>query len=249
MRDEIFDNLATKAVTKTDKTKGAYVLNEAQRAVLESAGKLPGKGGDNAIRFDIDIPNDLSGLQLSVSYYESIRQGAGRTPEARMGRDIVHWMEIGDSVTLANIGPSIFAWKNNAPNVPVSEVAGSIANAANKERLIEKAGEAKGKPPRLLREVSDFQRSTAVVVGALARAEGFCEMPDCKRDTFLRADGTVFLEVHHVTPLAEEGVDALVNAAALCPTCHRELHYGSLKLHLREKLRLAVAAKTKASLS
>jgi 5-methylcytosine-specific restriction endonuclease McrA len=245
MRDDVFDNLATKTVTKTDKAKGAYVLNEAQRAVLEAAGKLPGKGGDNAIRFDIDVPNDLSGLQLSVSYYDSIRVGAGRTPEARMGRDIVRWMEIGDSITLGNIGTSIFAWKNNAPKVPVSELAGSIADTANKTRLIEKAGQAAGKPPRLTREISDFQRSTAVVVGALARADGLCEMPDCKRDTFLRADGTVFLEVHHITPLAEEGEDTLLNAAALCPTCHRELHYGARKLALRERLRLAVQAKTK----
>lgn len=245
MQQDLFDNQATKIVTKTDKNKGAYVLNEAQRAVLEAAGKLPGKGGDNATRFDIDVPNDLSGLQLAVSYYESIREGAGRTPEARMGRDIVHWMEIGDSITLANIGATVYAWKENAPPVPVNEVAGSVASSADKSRLIEKAESAKGKPPRLMRRISDFQRNPAVVAGALARADGACEMPSCNRETFIRTDGSVFLEVHHVTPLAEEGEDTLLNAAALCPTCHRELHYGASKLTLREKLRSAIIAKSK----
>lgn len=245
MQHNLFDNIATKVVTKTDKVKGAYVLNEAQRAVLEAAGKLPGKGGDHAIRFDIDVPNDLDGLQLSVSYYDSIRAGAGRTPEARMGRDIVRWMEIGDAISIANIGSAVFVWKENAAPVPAIEVAGSIANSANKARLIEKAGNAKGKPLRLTRKIADFHRNAAVVVGALARADGNCEMPHCARETFIRADGSIFLEVHHITPLAEDGDDTLLNAAALCPTCHRELHYGALKLELREILRLAVSAKMK----
>ena len=244
MQHDLFDNFATKTVTKTDKHKGAYVLNEAQRTVLQAAGRLPGKGGDNATRFEIDVPNDLTGLQLSVSYYESIREGAGRTPEARMGRDIVHWMEIGDVVTIANIGAAIYAWKENAPKVPIAEVAGIIARTADKNHLIKKAQRAKGKPSRQTRNISDFQRNSAVVAGALARADGVCEMPNCERETFVRADGSVFLEVHHVTPLAVVGEDTLQIAAALCPTCHRELHYGASKLDLREELRSAIVAKS-----
>jgi 5-methylcytosine-specific restriction endonuclease McrA len=34
-----------------------------------------------------------------------------------------------------------------------------------------------------------------------------------------------FLEVHHVRPLAEDGSDRPENAIAVCPNCHRALHY------------------------
>lgn len=52
-----------------------------------------------------------------------------------------------------------------------------------------------------------------------------------------------FLEVHHVVPLADGGVDELGNAAALCPMCHRELHFGRDRLKKRGKLAATIAAK------
>lgn len=39
-----------------------------------------------------------------------------------------------------------------------------------------------------------------------------------------RTNGSPYLEVHHKTPLAEDGEDTVENAIALCPNCHRELH-------------------------
>ena len=246
MREELgdlFDNHGSKSVSKTDKDKGAFVLNEAQRKVLEAAGIFPGDGGGNATKVELDIPNDPDGLRLSVSYYNSVRKGAGRTPEARMGRDIVHWMEIGDELVLANVGSAVFVWKENAPTLPLGNLVGSIADEADPEDLMRKGRAATGKPASKNRIVSDFYRNSSVVAGAVARAEGSCEMPSCSRATFVRPDGTTFLEVHHITPLAEGGDDTMENAAALCPTCHRELHYGSKKMELRQTLRTAIKLK------
>lgn len=246
MREELgdlFDNIGTKVVTKTDKEKGAFVLNEPQRIVLEAAGFLPGDGGDNAKRFELDIPNDPDGLRLAVSYYNSVRRGAGRTPEARMGRDIVHWMEIGDELVLANVGSAVFVWKENAPSLPLGNFVGSVADEADGGDLLAKGRAATGKPPTKNRTITDYVRNSSVVAGALVRAAGGCEMPNCARETFLRPDGTTFLEVHHITPLAEGGEDTMENAAALCPTCHREFHYGAKKLELREELRTAINLK------
>lgn len=240
---DVLENVGLKVVTKTDKDKGAYVLNESQRTVLEAAGINPGDGGENAVLFELDVPNDPDGLKLNVSYYNSVRRGAGRTPEARMGRDIVRWMEVGDEIALANVGRTVFVWKENAPTLPLGQVASSIADQADPNALLEKARRAKGLPRKQERSISDFQRSSAVVAGAIARAGGRCEMPNCNRDTFNRPDGTTYLEVHHVTPLAEGGEDTMLNAAALCPTCHRELHYGNLRLNRREILRRAIAHK------
>ncbi|MEQ1936169.1 MAG: HNH endonuclease [Fimbriimonadaceae bacterium] len=55
-------------------------------------------------------------------------------------------------------------------------------------------------------------------------------MPACGSTLFKKDDGRNFLEVHHVVPLAEGGDDTMANAAALCPMCHRELHFGNLRL-------------------
>ena len=47
---------------------------------------------------------------------------------------------------------------------------------------------------------------------------------------FLRAkDNSPYLEIHHWITLAEGGDDTIENACALCPNCHRELHFGQQK--------------------
>ncbi|CAG9239467.1 HNH endonuclease [Paraburkholderia caribensis] len=71
-----------------------------------------------------------------------------------------------------------------------------------------------------------FVRSEYVVAEVLHRAQGKCEK--CRRDApFPRAsDGTPYLEVHHITPLARGGEDTIENAVAVCPNCHRQAHFG-----------------------
>ena len=65
------------------------------------------------------------------------------------------------------------------------------------------------------REVRDF---------ALFRAKGKCEF--CDASGFQLPDGRMFLETHHVIPLAKGGTDGVTNVVALCPNHHREAHYG-----------------------
>jgi 5-methylcytosine-specific restriction protein A len=40
-------------------------------------------------------------------------------------------------------------------------------------------------------------------------------------------DGLPYLELHYVQGLADGGADAVSNAVALCPNCHREIHHGA----------------------
>ncbi|HVG57635.1 MAG TPA: HNH endonuclease [Hyalangium sp.] len=40
-----------------------------------------------------------------------------------------------------------------------------------------------------------------------------------------RVGGSPYLEVHHKKFLARGGVDTVKNARALCPNCHRKVHY------------------------
>ncbi|CAI0766776.1 Predicted restriction endonuclease [Serratia rubidaea] len=74
-----------------------------------------------------------------------------------------------------------------------------------------------------------FKRNPYVVAEVIFRANGKCQC--CKRDApFKREDGTPYLEVHHIEWLSRGGEDSVENAIALCPNCHRQAHYGVLKL-------------------
>lgn len=72
---------------------------------------------------------------------------------------------------------------------------------------------------------SAFKRDPAVVAHVLNEAGDMCE--NCnEKAPFYRQDGTPYLEVHHIRTLADGGSDTIQNAVALCPNCHRHLHYG-----------------------
>ncbi len=73
-----------------------------------------------------------------------------------------------------------------------------------------------------------FVRNPDVVAEVLLRAAGKCER--CKADApFKRKkNGQPYLEVHHIIQLALGGEDTVSNALALCPNCHRHLHFGLL---------------------
>lgn len=80
------------------------------------------------------------------------------------------------------------------------------------------------KPKKVDITASVFQRDAAVVRAELDLADGKCEL--CDSLSFKTLDGSSYLEVHHVKKLADGGSDQLSNVVALCPNCHRELHYG-----------------------
>ena len=73
----------------------------------------------------------------------------------------------------------------------------------------------------------EFVRNPDVVAEVLFRAKGICERCTSPAPFARRSDRSPYLEVHHQTPLADGGQDRVENAIALCPNCHRELHYGA----------------------
>jgi 5-methylcytosine-specific restriction protein A len=72
-----------------------------------------------------------------------------------------------------------------------------------------------------------YDRNPFVVAEVLARANGVCERCKAEAPFIRKKDGSPYLEVHHKTRLADSGEDTVVNAVALCPNCHRELHFGN----------------------
>ena len=103
--------------------------------------------------------------------------------------------------------------------VTQSQITDSVAR---KKRLKHAA-----KKPEVIEVVTtQYKRNPDVIAEVLERANGYCE--ECKQEApFKRAkDGTPYLEVHHVIPLAKGGEDSVENALGLCPNCHRKAHYG-----------------------
>ena len=81
-------------------------------------------------------------------------------------------------------------------------------------------------PVRIEVYTTAFLRNAHVIVEVLKRANGICELCKQKAPFLKRRDGTPYLEVHHWKRLSDGGEDTIENAAALCPNCHREAHYG-----------------------
>jgi|LWDU01.1.fsa_nt_gi 5-methylcytosine-specific restriction protein A len=87
------------------------------------------------------------------------------------------------------------------------------------------------KPKKQKSYVYTYTRNPDVVAEALYRANGACESCSKKAPFNRKSNGTPYLEVHHIKPLSEqdtteENLDVLDNVLALCPNCHRKMHFG-----------------------
>lgn len=67
-------------------------------------------------------------------------------------------------------------------------------------------------------------RSEAIKKYVLMRANGVCE--GCGKGAPFKTKSGPFLEAHHVNRLSDGGPDHPHLVIALCPNCHREIHYG-----------------------
>ena len=81
------------------------------------------------------------------------------------------------------------------------------------------------KPKKFVVLTTVYERDPDIVAETLFRSNGICGK--CKKPApFKRKkDGHPYLEVHHLLPLSKGGGDDLSNVIALCPNCHRELHF------------------------
>lgn len=88
---------------------------------------------------------------------------------------------------------------------------------------------------------TEFLRSPAVRQKVLDRAKGSCEF--CGLQGFRLDDGRLFLETHHIVPLSKEGKDSEDNVIGLCPTHHREAHWGMHRDEMRVTMKKIVVDK------
>jgi 5-methylcytosine-specific restriction protein A len=171
-------------------------------------------------------------------YYEELAARFGRSQKAfeyRM-QNISYVMTLLGRNWLSGLKPARNVGARNA-----GEIEAMIAQAEGKKFVpvaafeIEARGEAKRinfpqpngnhRPASTTTQITQYHRDAAVKAWVLQKAGGKCDC--CQLPApFKGSDGEPFLEVHHVRHLAESGPDTVTNAVALCPNCHRELHYG-----------------------
>lgn len=163
------------------------------------------------------LADALNALRLHIAYRES-SGSSQRSNRKILERETVRLerMLVGDIVTAISLDEIEMSF--------LREVKVSLVDS-NEDRH-NRLAKARRVPRRIARLIYTYERNPDVVAEVLVRAGGTCER--CKSDApFLRkTDGTPYLEVHHLIPLAENGEDSVENAIALCPNCHRYSHHG-----------------------
>jgi 5-methylcytosine-specific restriction endonuclease McrA len=131
--------------------------------------------------------------------------------------------------------------EDEAVDTSQTRVNTEIPSATAKLRKLRKQAEADAteNPVKHTQSTSSgtqYQRSDKIREYALARADGQCEA--CGNAApFDTPSGEPFLEVHHVDELGKGGADDPTLVVAICPNCHREVHYGEYGDELNEELR------------
>lgn len=72
--------------------------------------------------------------------------------------------------------------------------------------------------------VETYARNRGWVKQAKDRFGHHCLHPQC-RNSFLKPDGELYIEVHHIVPLFQGGEDALCNLSVVCAHHHRMAHF------------------------
>jgi len=189
---------------------------------------------------------DLDGENyIKKEYYQKLSTEFSRTEKSfeyrmqnisyvfsLMGRDWVKGLK-----PAKNVGSNVFReiveiiadLENKLPD-DYPSFQNDVINSLKKTKKSPPLGSQK--PKKSPTSSTKYVRDPEVVAWILNFANGICEC--CKKPApFKKEDGTSFLEVHHLKQLADGGSDTTTNAIAVCPNCHRELHFGQNKLDIK----------------
>jgi 5-methylcytosine-specific restriction protein A len=118
-----------------------------------------------------------------------------------------------------------------------------VSSSATFEARVRKARKRTGpnkptgnpKPKAKSGSTNGYIRDPEVKGWVLGMSNGLCECCGGKAP-FWSHDDVPFLEVHHVWQLCDGGPDVVDNAVAVCPNCHRALHFSRDKDLLKKAL-------------
>lgn len=175
---------------------------------------------------------------VKKKYYQDLAARFGRSEKAfeyrmqnisyvltLLGREWLHGLRPAKNVgsNIAGEIESLIGEIEGKTLLPVAAFETEVREAIKKNRLAKPSGNLK--PSMQASTVTQYKRDATVKAWVLQAANGVCE--SCAAAApFKGSDGQPYLEVHHVRQLADGGSDTVTNAVALCPNCHREVHYG-----------------------
>jgi 5-methylcytosine-specific restriction protein A len=147
-----------------------------------------------------------------------------------------------------------FEWKDGVPDVDLASRRAIVFQLVSEDSLTTPADPGLGEEESLeaLRAAASegpaesgtskvskrkvYRRSAALRRYVLARAKGGCE--GCGQPApFSTAEGSPFLEPHHVRRLSDGGPDHPAWVIALCPNCHARVHHGGDGVTYNETLK------------
>jgi 5-methylcytosine-specific restriction endonuclease McrA len=184
---------------------------------------------------------------VKKDYYKSLANQFGRTPGAfeyrmqnisfvmgLMGRDWIPGLPPAKNVGV-NIAAQLERYINEAENQSVNSFASEALIVSKERKSMVASPNGNQQPSQITSTSTSFVRDVKVKAWVLERAKGICEACEVPAP-FTTVDGYPYLEVHHVRKLADKGSDTPSNAVALCPNCHRRLHFSVDALAYRDEL-------------
>ena len=176
---------------------------------------------------------------IKKKIYEKLSKQFGRSPKAfeyRM-QNISYVYSVLGRKWVSGLKPAKNVGSNVLPIIEelINQHEGSFSNPKIEfEEQVSKLRRAKNLPTpqgnavpnKQVKENTSFSRDPKVVAWVIQNSDGVCE--SCNGPApFSKPDGDFYLEVHHLRRLADNGSDTITNAVAVCPNCHRRLHYAN----------------------
>lgn len=174
-----------------------------------------------------DVDTDISAsAETTDGTREPAKDSDGAEPAPTDAADVAE----GDEVTRDSTTPDVESTTSTTLPATTSQLRALRADAeaaASDDPIRDTSSTGGG---------SRYQRAPAIKKYVRARADGVCEACG-KPAPFETPDGRPYLETHHVDELGQGGKDHPDKVAAVCPTCHKRIHYGADGNALNEALR------------
>jgi 5-methylcytosine-specific restriction protein A len=183
---------------------------------------------------------DLQGKKfVKKKIYEKLSEQFGRSPKAYEYRmqNISYVYSVLGRTWVSGLKPAKNVGANVLPVIEelISQHEGSVfvtqiefeeqVSKLRRERNLP-TPQGNATPSKQIKESTSFSRDPKVVAWILKNSNGICE--SCNEPApFTKPDGDFYLEVHHLRRLADGGRDTVTNTVAVCPNCHRALHFSN----------------------
>lgn len=135
------------------------------------------------------------------------------------------------------------AWRRVREVVPQEEMLARLRGQRQLDTINDLGTD---EPPVVTSTGRHYLRDPKVRSAVIQRAGGACEF--CGELGFKRADGSRYLECHHIIALSNDGQDRVTNVIALCPGHHREAHFGEHSAEMEERM-VAIVFEKEAALT